>query len=69
MLTPASSYEIITEKELEEDTMSEIGHSPTLKFEGKIIVAEDQLINLEVIKSYTERLGILNFTDFCIDGQ
>jgi hypothetical protein len=39
-----------------------------MQFIGKIIVADDQLMNLEVIKGYTERLGIFSKTEFCIDG-
>ena len=39
-------------------------------FEGKIIVAEDQFINLEIMKQYFEQIGILNSDySFCIDGQ
>ena len=40
-----------------------------MQFIGKIIVADDQLMNLEVIKGYTERLEIFSKTEFCIDGQ
>jgi hypothetical protein len=36
---------------------------------GKIILAEDQLMNLEVIKNLTKKLGILDSTTFCINGQ
>jgi hypothetical protein len=39
------------------------------KLEGKIIVADDQLINLEVIKSYTQIMGLFDLIMFCIDGQ
>ncbi len=37
--------------------------------QGKIIVAEDQMINLEILRSYIERLGLLKDTIFCVDGQ
>ena len=36
---------------------------------GKIILADDQLINLEVLKSQIEELGQLNRCEFCYDGE
>jgi hypothetical protein len=37
-------------------------------FDAKIIVAEDQLINLEVLRDYIEKMGFANSTEYCIDG-
>jgi CheY-like chemotaxis protein len=36
---------------------------------GRIIVAEDQHINVEVLRSYLGDLNIHSECDFCIDGQ
>ena len=36
---------------------------------GRIIVAEDQHINLDILKTYMETLGILENCDFCVNGQ
>jgi hypothetical protein len=40
-----------------------------LEIQGKIIAAEDQMINIEILRGYIERLGLLKSTTFCIDGQ
>ena len=42
---------------------------PRRKLQGHIIVAEDQIVNLEVLKSFIFKLGLLENTIFCIDGQ
>lgn len=34
-----------------------------------IIVAEDQLINIEVLKTHMSELGVQQITSFCINGQ
>lgn len=36
---------------------------------GRILVAEDQLINIQVIKSQLAELGLINRTTFCTNGQ
>ena len=36
---------------------------------GRIVVAEDQPINLQVIKNQIETLGLTSITEFCVDGQ
>lgn len=35
----------------------------------KVVVADDQLINIEVIKSHLAELGLAGSCCFCINGQ
>ena len=35
---------------------------------GKIILAEDQMINLDILKTYMRRLGVRELTSVCEDG-
>jgi hypothetical protein len=35
---------------------------------GKIIVADDQMINLESLKMNIEKIGVLDLSEFFIDG-
>lgn len=35
----------------------------------KIIVAEDQMINMQVIKSQLKQLGLINESEFCYNGD
>ena len=35
---------------------------------GKIIVADDQMINLESLRMVIEKIGVLDFSEFFIDG-
>lgn len=52
-------------KEAEKKTRS----TGVTDFVGQIIVAEDQLINLEILESYVERLDLFEVSNFCINGQ
>jgi CheY-like chemotaxis protein len=36
---------------------------------ARIVAADDQLINIEVLKSNIEELGLASTCDFCINGQ
>ena len=36
---------------------------------ARIVAADDQLINIEALKSHIEALGLVDTCDFCIDGQ
>lgn len=35
---------------------------------GKIIVADDQMINLESLRMVIAKIGVLDFSEFFIDG-
>lgn len=35
---------------------------------GKIIVADDQMINLESLRMVIEKIGVLDLSEFFIDG-
>lgn len=36
---------------------------------GRIIVAEDQLINLDILQTYLSDLNLSQISNFCINGQ
>lgn len=36
---------------------------------GKIIVAEDQLIIMQILKQHFKDLGLIEYCEFCTDGQ
>ena len=40
-----------------------------LNLEGAIVVADDQHINLEIMKQLTQQLGVQNETHFGVNGQ
>ena len=40
-----------------------------IHFEGKILVADDQHINIEILKQLTQTLGVEQQTTFCVNGQ
>lgn len=35
----------------------------------RIVAADDQLINIEALKSHIEALGLVDTCDFCVNGQ
>lgn len=37
-------------------------------YEGKIVVAEDQMINLEILHEYFVKLGLTHAVTICING-
>ena len=44
-------------------------NSNSIKFDGTILVADDQAINLEVIKQHLERLDFVGTKHFAVNGQ
>jgi hypothetical protein len=38
-------------------------------FSKKILIAEDQTINMEVMKQQMEQLGLNEMTEFCANGR
>ncbi len=59
------------EEIVEEDLFLEISNQEqekSLEFEGRLIVADDQLINLVVLKRHIEKIGLLTKTICCVDG-
>ena len=77
ILATLKQIETISEQEDEDEILEEQKDEEFLqtyfnsnkKLEGKIIVADDQLINLEVVKGYTQIMGLFDLIEFCIDGQ
>jgi CheY-like chemotaxis protein len=49
--------------------MSKIPHAPKKEIKSKIIVAEDQIINMQVIKSQIAEHGLLDNCEFCFNGE
>ena len=77
ILATLKQIETISEQEDEDEILEEQKDEEFLqtyfnsnkKLKGKIIVADDQLINLEVVKGYTQIMGLFDLIEFCIDGQ
>ena len=77
ILATLKQIETISEQEDEDEILEEqkdeeffqTYFNSNKKLEGKIIVADDQLINLEVVKGYTQIMGLFDLIEFCIDGQ
>jgi|LauGreDrversion4_2_1035121.scaffolds.fasta_scaffold274861_2 hypothetical protein len=47
----------------------EIKQKYNFRLEGPIIVADDQHINLEILKQHTINLRVQDQTIFCVNGQ
>ena len=64
---------LLTIQEAENESEISISRQARTNYEypgiKKIIVAEDQLVNLQLIKSQIENLGLTDKTIFCTDGQ
>ena len=77
ILATLKQIETISEQEDEDEILEEQKDEEFFQtyfnsnkiLEGKIIVADDQLINLEVVKGYTQIMGLFDLIEFCIDGQ
>jgi len=45
------------------------GPNKELQIRTKIVVADDQLMNIEILKSHMQDLGLVDSCLFCINGQ
>ena len=56
------------EDEISEASEENLDLALASQIDGSIILAEDQMINLDILKTYMQRLGVNDLTSVCEDG-